>query len=133
MITHEILSKRFLHFANMECKGSSPLYEYLSMEIAEDNELLTIASKAGKGQPAPNLFFGAVHFLLHGGKEHLLKDFYPSITVNPKLYEAAFPVFKDFCITYRSEIEVVLKTRLVQTNEVRRCAYLYPVFCTIYE
>ncbi len=27
----------------------------------------------------------------------------------------------------------ILKTRLVQTNEVRRCAYLYPAFCTVYE
>jgi hypothetical protein len=79
------------------------------------------------------LFFGAVHYLLLKGADHPLKDFYPSIVSNPKSYEDSFEYFKDFCLTHRNEIESILKTKLVQTNEIRRCAYLYPIFCTIYE
>lgn len=129
----ELLSKTFLTFAERECKGSSLLYEYLSKKIASDDDLLEICSNVRAGQPVPNRLFGAVHYLLLRGKEHQLKEFYPSIVSNPKLYMESFEYFKDFCIKYRIEIESILKTRLVQTNEVRRCAYLYPAFCAIYE
>lgn len=33
---------------------------------------------------------------------------------------------------YREEIITLLQTKLVQTNEVRRCAYLYPSFNYIF-
>ncbi|AND41465.1 DUF2332 domain-containing protein, partial [Cytobacillus oceanisediminis] len=133
MSNNEALSRTFLTFAERECKGSSLLYEYLSNKIARDDGLLEICSNAPEGQPIPNLLFGAVHFLLLKGMEHPLKEYYPSIVNNPKSYNESFELFKDFCFKYRDEIESILKTRLVQTNEVRRCAYLYPAFCTIYE
>ncbi len=47
--------------------------------------------------------------------------------------EGLFPSFQQFCSTYEPELTALLQTRLVQTNEVRRCAYLYPVFGMIYE
>ncbi len=133
LVDNKVLSQSFFAFAERECKGSSPLYEWLSINISKDYELLEICSNAGEGQPIPNLLFGAVHYLLLKGKNHPLKEFYPSIVNNPKSYRESYKFFKDFCFKHRSEIESILKTRLVQTNEVRRCAYLYPVFCTIYE
>ena len=42
-----------------------------------------------------------------------------------------FPLFLAFCHTYESEIRHRLRTRRVQTNEVQRCAYLYPIFSKI--
>ena len=128
-----VSSRLFLNFAEKECKGSSPLYEYLSVKISEDDELLSICSKANKGQPVPNLLFGAVHYLLLKGKVHPLREFYSSIVSNPRAYKDSYNPFRDFCLIYRNEIESILTTKLVQTNEVRRCAYLYPVFCTVYE
>lgn len=92
-----------------------------------------MCKSAREGQPIPNLLFGAVHYLLLNGADHPLKEFYPSIVSNPKSYKQSFKYFKDFCLRYQSEIESIMQSRLVQTNEVRRCAYLYPVFCTIYE
>lgn len=123
---------RFKRFAD-ESKGlNSKLYESLSREIADDNELLELASNARSGQPVPNLLFAAVHYLLLKGREHPLKTFYPSITKYPSSVDGSFSQFKDFCGTYESEIIPLLKSKLVQTNEIRRCAYLYPVFCWIY-
>ncbi|MDP4147724.1 MAG: DUF2332 domain-containing protein, partial [Bacillota bacterium] len=113
--------------------GSSELYEHLSLKIAEDEEMLKLSSYAQKGQPVPNLLFGAIHYLLLQGKEHVLKDYYPSIVTSPKEIESSFIPFKDFCQVYRDEIICILESKLVQTNEVRRCAYLYPTFCYIYE
>lgn len=131
--TNKSLAQTFLTFAEKECKGSSLIYEYLSKQIAMDNSLLKIASRAREGQPVPNLLFGAVHYLLLKGTEHPLKDYYPSIVETPKSFKDSFSIFKDFCMNCQKEIEVILQTKLVQTNEVRRCSYLYPAFCMIYE
>ncbi|KWU62684.1 hypothetical protein AWW70_14800 [Bacillus mycoides] len=126
MLTREQIANLFRDFSANECKGSSVLYEYLSIKISEDEEVLTLASYAQPGQPVTNLLLGAVHYLLLKGKEHSLKNYYQSLVEN------AFYQFKDFCHVYREEIISLLQTKLVQTNEVRRCAYLYPSFCYIF-
>src|SRR5690625_2227032 len=128
MLVNQERSNRFCHFA-LECKGASELYEYLSLKIAEDEELLELSAFAQKGQPIPNMLFGAVHYLLLQGKTHELREYYPSIVEHPKKLEHAFLAFKDFCQNEQKEIIEILQTKLVQTNEVRRCAYLYPAFC----
>ncbi|PEZ08412.1 hypothetical protein CN326_05580 [Bacillus sp. AFS018417] len=132
MLNTTQLSQRFKNFAKIECRGSSKLYEYLSIKISEDDELMELCANSREGQPVPNLFLGAVHYLLLKGKEHVLKKYYPSITKHPREIEDSFIHFKDFCRMYRDEIISILKSRLVQTNEVRRSAYLYPIFCYIY-
>ncbi|MBM7097601.1 DUF2332 domain-containing protein [Bacillus sp. H-16] len=114
------LSGRFVRFAEKECKGSSQLYEKWSKEVSKDRQLLDLASNAGEGQPVPNLFFGAVQYLLLKEKED-------------GILGADFKRFKEFCIANKSEISRLLKTKRVQTNEIRRCAYLYPVFCSIFQ
>jgi hypothetical protein len=127
------LSMKFRRFAIDECRKTSPLYEFLSLKIAEDAEMIQLASAARKGQPVPNLFFGAVHYLLLQGKLHQLGEFYPSISKNPEKPVNAYPAFVDFCQKYSGEIIDLLENKIVQTNEVRRCSYLYPVFSHIYQ
>ncbi|MBS4176921.1 DUF2332 domain-containing protein [Lederbergia citrea] len=126
------LSKIFKTFAETECAGSSKLYKHLSLKIAEDAELLELSSFAKEGQPIPNLLLGAVHYLLLKGNEQKLSQFYPSIVEKPKAFQDSFPYFKDFCLTYRDQITSILKEKMVQTNEVRRCGYLYPIFSYVY-
>ncbi|MCA1031280.1 DUF2332 domain-containing protein [Bacillus timonensis] len=129
----EQLSQRFHNFGSIETVGSSELYSLLALKIAQDDEILELCTYAKNGQPLPNLLFGAVHYLLLKGKEHELKEYYPSITRNPREKDGVFLPFKEFCKIYREEIIALLQSKLVQTNEVRRCAYLYPIFCYIYE
>ncbi|MEH7225258.1 DUF2332 domain-containing protein [Bacillus sp. JJ1566] len=125
-------SIKFRNFAITECKGSSRLYEFLSLKITEDDDILELASHARKGQPSSNLLFGAVHYLLLKGKDHQLREFYPSIVTNPRNVEESFIHFKDFCLQFSDEIISLLQEKLVQTNEVRRCSYLFPAFQSIY-
>ncbi|WP_057775980.1 DUF2332 domain-containing protein [Cytobacillus dafuensis] len=132
LMNKELLSKRFYQFALRECHDSSPLYEWLSLKISEDEEMLELSSHSREGQPVPNLFLGAIHYLLIKGADHSLKDFYPSIVENARFIEDTFPHFKDFCQDNREDIIFILKNKLVQTNEVRRCGYLYPTFSYIY-
>jgi hypothetical protein len=133
LVEKEILSQRFRHFAEIECKGSSELYEHLSINIAEDDELLELAAHTRPGQPVPNLLFGAVHYLLLKGKKHELREYYTSLVEHPKDVTESFSSFREFCLQNKQEIIPILQQKLVQTNEVRRCAYLYPVFCFIYD
>ncbi len=128
------LSGLFASFAARECRGSSELYEHLALHIAGDDWLLELASHARQGQPVPNLLLGAVHYLLISGYEHELAAFYGSVADDPRKAEGrAFSCFQSFCQRYRGEIIALLKDKRVQTNEVRRCAYLYPSFCYIYK
>ncbi|MFJ6413813.1 DUF2332 domain-containing protein [Terribacillus saccharophilus] len=129
----EDISKAVIDFSERECQGSSPLYAALAMEVSSDMELLELCQFGRLGQPIPNLFFGSVHYLLLKGVNHPLGKFYPSIVNQPRNSKAAYPVFKEFCLSYKNEIVYLLKEKYVQTNEVKRCGYLYPVFSIIYE
>lgn len=129
----DALSKRFRIFAERECINSSSLYEHLALNIANDLELLKLAAHSNPRQPVPNLLLGAVHYLLLSGRKHELTAYYPSIVDKPMESSGAVKYFKDFCMQFESEIIQLLENKLVQTNEVRRCAYLYPSFCRIYQ
>jgi hypothetical protein len=129
----QALSQRFQVFAATECRGSSTLYEQLSQGIAADEDLLRIAAHCLPGQPAPNLFLAAVHFLLLQGVSHPLAAFYPDLSGPSVPLDPTFALFRTFCLSRRDEIIDIISTRRVQTNEVRRCSYLYPAFCLITE
>src|SRR5205823_12258774 len=60
----EELSQIFERGANEEFHNSSPLYEHLSLAIAKDPEILSLAAHCRKGERAPNLFLAVVHLLL---------------------------------------------------------------------
>jgi hypothetical protein len=132
MSLHSI-SQRFKTFAEQECHQSSPLYEHLSLKIANDEELLALCTSCRKGQPVPNLLFGAVHYILMNHSSHALRNYYPSLVEEPLPVTGSFSHFKDFCLQNRHRLTHLLQNKIVQTNEVRRCAYLYPAFCYMYE
>ncbi len=121
------LAEEFRKFAEY-CDGSSELYGYLTLKIAEDNDLLAVASKYQPGQLPPNLLFGAVHLLLLSGKPNPLVRYYPSMTIDAETPDHAYPAFRKFVLTHEEQIEEIMRTKLVQTNEVTRSAFLYPAF-----
>lgn len=123
----EVLAQRFERFGTVECYPSSPLYARLSLAIAQDAEILALAGRAGS-MPVPNLFLSAVHYLLMKDPKHPLAAFFPDLTDNPRPLEEAYPPFRAFCLEHQAEIEPLIATRRVQTNEVRRCALLLPAF-----
>lgn len=120
------------HTFQADCVGSSPLYAHLVSEIMKDEEMISFSMHTRKGQPIANMLLGAVHFLLLRGVDHPLRTFYPSIVERPARVEDIYPQFVDFTNTYRDELISLMQTKYIQTNEVRRCAYLYPLFSTIY-
>jgi hypothetical protein len=126
------IAERFRSFAK-DCEGSSELYHFLSIQIAKDDDLLRIAQMSREGQPEPNLLFGVVHYLLIMGKPHPLFRYYPSLDLNFESAKFAFPLFKQFVLDHVDDIVPLLQEKLVQTNEVQRCAYLYPAILTTWQ
>lgn len=129
----EKVSNRFIFFANSECHGSSPLYEYLSLNIAKDEEILQLVLHTQYHLPLPNILFGAVHYLLLKNTEHPLADFYPTIKGSSakKFSENTYSLFRNFCFEYENDIKSLISNRRVQTNEVLRSSCLFPGFSYI--
>ena len=125
------LADAFRRFAEIECRGSSPLYEQLSQAIAADDDMLSLAAHASRGQPAPNLLFAAAQFLLFQGQPSELVRFYPNLTATVERPDQAFPAFREFCQQNQARMIHLLETRRVQTNEVRRCSYLCLAFSVV--
>lgn len=124
----EKLATIFTRFAEQEAKGSSPLYEYWSLKIAQDIELLSLVQFIPNNQPKPNLFFAAVKYLSFE-KQHHLSYYYKNST--PSEFAHSFIHLKDFCQQFREPLQDIFQTKLVQTNELNRAAYLYPIFSGI--
>ncbi len=125
------LSARFRRFAEVEARSYSPLYERLSLAIADDRDLLALAANGGPGQPPPNLFLGAVHYLLMCGVESDLRRFYPSLAGAGLQHGDPLPDFRRFCRENDAAIVALLRSRRVQTNEVGRSACLMPAFAHV--
>ena len=127
---HEELSEIFERFAREEFHNSSPLYEQLSRAIAKDPELLSLAARCRKGERIPNLLFAAVHYLLLKGFSHPVSRFYKSLGGSFDGREDPYPEFQSFCSQHVESIRQLIAVRMVQTNEVSRCAGLMPAFAT---
>lgn len=128
MVGLEEIAESFVHSAAHEFRGSSRLYERLSIGISKDTDLLDLAAHA-VSKPLPMIFLAAVHFLLLNGTEHPLTAYFPDITPPPDVVKGdPYPIFQDFCLEHRSEIGRIVSTHHVQTNEVRRSACLLPAF-----
>ena len=135
--TDEALAERFRVFAREECSGESglnvisPTYELLSLAIADNPRLLAMARECMVGQPIPNLFFAAVKRLLYDREGDGLARHYALIATGEPLGDGLADSFVRFCFARESEIVELVRTRRVQTNEIRRCSYLMPAFGTV--
>jgi hypothetical protein len=127
----ETLARRFQRFAEQEAEPAfSPLYARLCRSIATDPDVLALVVDAPPRQPTPNILLAAVHYLLLGGVEHPLANFYPSLTSSPDPTDA-YPAFHSFCLEHARAIRELVLSRRVQTNEVARCACLLPAFALV--
>lgn len=126
------IAERFRLFADECVKHSAPLYEVLSRHIAESPDLLAIASHAVR-EPIPNVFLGAVQYLISDWPDHDLGHLYRAAGENHRQIDDAPTVFTEFCIQHQRRLSEIVAKRLVQTNEVGRSAVLGPAFLQAYE
>jgi hypothetical protein len=125
------LSQRFVWFAQFRCRGLSRLYEEISLGVAKDDDVLMLAAHADWNQPVPALLLGAVHFLLLEGVSDPLSTFYPSLSEFPNPAQDVYPYFRSFCLQHDDKIRTLISSRVIQSNDVQRCACLMPAFLLV--
>jgi len=114
------LKRWFAYFAENECKENANLYYSLCHKIAEDDEIVKIASFAKIGQPMPIIFLSAIHFLLLKNPDEKIANFYPTISKNKQITEIPFDLFKIFCLKYAAKIKEIISSKIVQNNVINR-------------
>jgi hypothetical protein len=128
VVVFETNAHYYRFFANESRRGGSPLYEALSLGIADSPALQRLTAGRRRGQPSANLIFGAVQYLLLGGIDDPLKDYYPSLGGTRPADDRAFGRFAAFCAAHEAEIVDIISRRATNTNEVGRSALLLPAF-----
>ncbi|WP_036198568.1 DUF2332 domain-containing protein [Ureibacillus sinduriensis] len=126
----ERLAKIFIRFSEVEAQKSIPLYAYWSKKISEDRELLTLIQFIPDSQPKPNMFFASVQYLALK-QNHPLKTYYSIFDQSENYLEESFKCLKEFVRLNEEALINCFLTKLVQTNELNRSSYLYPIMSEI--
>lgn len=128
----ERLATSFRRWSEIEAISNlSPLYGLLGHAVASSPELLALANEALPGQPPPNVLFAAVHSLLATMPGEPLAAYYATLGGTAPASTEAIGLFSAFCMAHRERLLPIVRTRLVQTNEVRRSALLMPAFAEV--
>ncbi|MET0335914.1 MAG: DUF2332 domain-containing protein [Rhizobacter sp.] len=129
-IDTERLAARFRHFAKVECP-EEPLYEALCRIVAADPRLLAFLSDTPDEQQRPNLWLAAVHDLLLAGAAHPLAAYYPSLGGRRAPDADLAGSVQSFAAEHETALRQLMRTRTTQTNEIGRCAVLWPALHAI--
>jgi len=113
-------------FSKAFSNSASPLYAYLSDHIAEAPAVADVILQVPAHQPVPNLVLSAVHERLLAGVVHPLREWYPTLGGTRSMDAALIPAFNEFVALERDSLIALVRSRTVQTNEVRRCALWLP-------
>lgn len=118
------LRRLFRLFADTQCRGRSAVYAALSHGVVADDDLLDLLARTPRDQRRPSLLFAAVNHLLAGCPDAELAAYYPIHGGHRPVDDRLVPAFAAFCAAHAAELDVLLRTRSTQTNEIRRCAAL---------
>ena len=127
----EVVAVALRRFATVEAPGESALYSRLALAAADDRELLEVAAHRREGQPVANMLFGAVQYLLAEEPGHPLATHYPTLGGKGGKGDP-FPLFREYVLAHRERIGGIIGSHMVQTNEVRRSAGLFPAFSELW-
>ena len=122
----DTLTRWFVHFAEREFP-TEPLYAALCRITADAPAVLELMRGAPPEQQRPNLLLASVHDLLLAGDDHPLARYFPSVGGSLPPDAALRECFLDFCVRHADTLRQSIATRTTQTNEVGRCAVLWPV------
>jgi hypothetical protein len=105
------IAERFLRFAEVEARASSPIYETLARAVGNDRTSLAILTRLPPAKRQPNLLFGVM-----------------------RLYEVAVDdpaVALRWLQEHEATVLLEMTKRRTQTNEVNRCATVLPALASI--
>jgi hypothetical protein len=124
------IAKFFHWFADHEC-ADEPLYAAMTRLVADQPALLELLADTPLEQQRPNLWLAAVHELLLAGAEHPLRAYYASCGGARAPDAELGACLDEFVDQHRAALRQRMATHTTQTNEVGRCAVLWPALQAI--
>jgi hypothetical protein len=122
----------FGYLADRDFRGYSPLYEHLARHVAADRSIPARVARANPRNHAPILFFACVHDLVLRDPDGDLAADYRAVTAGAAPGQTqVWPHFQALVADHADEIDHLMRTRQVQTNEVGRASALYPALCLV--
>ncbi len=109
--------------AKIDFSGTSPLYERLAQDIVSEPDVLALLLPAAPNDRLPHLLFAAVQYLMIGAGDDMLET----------LGDRSTDHFVAWCRAHADELVRLIATRVVQTNEVGRCAGIMPCLAAVAE
>ncbi len=125
MTSLDLAQQRLRAFAE-EAQGISPLYEHLASRAAQDPEVAGLLTAASEDNATGELLLAAAHRLVQAEPFHQLSNYYPSLGGTYGADESTWPLFRDFVLERAERMRRLVGSQVIQTNEVRRAALLYP-------
>ncbi len=123
-------ASQFRRFAAVECP-QDPLYVAICQAVADAPALLDLLDHAPPTQARPNLLLAALHERILAGVDHPLAAYFPSVG-GTRMPDAALPaLLLDFAQLEQPALIAHLRQRSTQTNEIGRCAVLWPALAHI--
>jgi hypothetical protein len=122
----------FGFLADRDFHGYSPLYEHLARQVAHDDVIPEIVARGSGRNHAPVLFFACVHDIVLREPELDIARFYADAMSgldpgNTQVWKS----FRQLVLDRADEIETMMSTRSVQTNEVGRSAAIRPALAAL--
>ncbi len=115
------LARLWEWIAEESLRGYSPLYDRIARSVAGDRGMLGLAASLPPASHLPLALLAAVHYLVLEGRDEALADVYAGRSdADPA------PLFMEACRSHWEEIEALLATRHVQTNDCGRSALIGP-------
>lgn len=120
------LARFFVRFADTECR-TEPLYDALCRIAAQTPAVLAWLADAAPQQRRPNLLLAALHDLVLEGSAPALAAYFPSVGGTRAADGALAACFAATCASNEAALRERIAARSTQTNEIGRCAVLWPV------
>ena len=122
----------FGFLADRDFHGYSPLYEHLARQIAHDDVIPEIVARGCQRNHAPVLFFACVHdIVLHEPELDVARFYADAVAGADPTHTQVWKSFRQLVVDRADEIETMLSTRTVQTNEVGRSAAIRPALAAL--
>lgn len=108
---YEQIIRRYRNFAAFEANGRSPLYVTFATAMSEDPEVLSFIATLPREKQHPHLLLGAMRYLFGVASD--------------------WKQFRGLLLSHRRDVEQIVLTRTIQTNEPARCATLLPLLARL--
>lgn len=102
----------------------SGIYAELCKEITVDEQMLSLATAVLQRGLEPYSCLAAIQYVVSSSGSGLLRSTFFDTNIEIENFDKFYSVLREFCLDHGDLIRHILRTRIVQTNEVGRSVFI---------